>query len=445
MAPYAASVSSIPSISSEYSDTSTIRYCQEPWSHYSNRVDQLCQSLWPPKKKTLGYYLAKHPLLARLRLSRYLGLAPIIKRLGGGDSNRIVGITIPSPSNPSDHHLILRVPRDLTHSQPDREVALLRYISRHSPIPVPTIVGHDFGSNNPLGSPYVLQRRIPGINLDQLWNRLNHAQRCIVAREVGFAVRQLLALESPVTGILVSSEDGETSTKVTPFELKTATGDTVDEPRRAESGLTKHPRAPQTTLDFFDSQINRWREVALDNNGGETNECIALWDKMLQAVQEMDNLGLFKADTMNCLCHLDLQPSNMMAQIQPHKSLKVTAILDWDEAVFAPKFVNCKPPRWLWCDDHEEDVGEEELDPWLYELPSVGELPSTPEKRELKRVFEEHAGLEYVRLAYGEHYRLCRGLFTIAVRGLGSNEAWTAAEKFWREWEGLRGTVEVES
>ena len=33
------------------------------------------------------------------------------------------------------------------------------------------------------------------------------------------------------------------------------------------------------------------------------------------------------------------------------KSLKLTAILDQDEAVFAPKFVACEPRWWLWEDD----------------------------------------------------------------------------------------------
>ena len=40
-------------------------------------------------------------------------------------------------------------------------------------------------------------------------------------------------------------------------------------------------------------------------------------------------------------------------------------------------------------------------------------------------------------LAYGEHFRLCRGLFRIALFGLTSNENYEAAERIVEDWARL--------
>ena len=60
------------------------------------------------------------------------------------------------------------------------------------------------------------------------------------------------------------------------------------------------------------------------------------------------------------------------------------------------------------------------------------------EKRELKHVFEIHAGSQWLRLAYDESYRLCRGLFWIAKDGLNDNQSWKAAERILEDWARLR-------
>ena len=105
------------------------------------------------------------------------------------------------------------------------------------------------------------------------------------------------------------------------------------------------------------------------------------------------------------------------------------------------KFVNCMPPAWLWDDGQANQVDEHGLDPWPYELRGANDTPSTPEKQEIKRVFEENAGPEYPSLAYDEHSRLSRALFRIARDGLDDNSNWKAAERILEEWEILRQSL----
>ena len=118
-----------------------------------------------------------------------------------------------------------------------------------------------------------------------------------------------------------------------------------------------------------------------------------------------------------------------MIEIQPDVCLEVTGILDWDEAVFAPKFVTSSLPGWLWSYDIDDPVDEDGLIPWLYEVEGANDVPTTPEQQELKLIFEECAGLENPSLAYDEHFRLSRGLFRIATLGLEADHHWKAAKR----------------
>ena len=434
--------------SSENSDTSTLKYEQETWDLFRPRVENLCQTLWPPQK-SLIQSLSNSKIATRLRANKFLRLlittqdAPLIECLRGGDYNRIVGITLPAakPEETRDRNLILRVPR-WGQGQTERVVATLDYLRQSSNIPVPTIVAKDFSKDNVLGSPYVIQNRIPGSDLELLWAELNHSQRGTIAREVGSVIKCLLTLESPVTGhITGSSKEIGTARSFTivPFDLKNADGDLFEEQEQHSPPLSEIPRQSQTILDFFKCQIRRWREIDVARNAGMVDRTVGLWDSMLKIVEEMNDLDLFKTGA-HCVCHVDLHPRNIMAKIHPDGSVQVTGILDWDEAVFAPKFVNCEPPGWLWGFD-PDDLLHEDLLTWPYEMPGANDVPPTPERQELKRVFEEHVGPEYLSLAYDELFRMGRGLFRVAVFGLTSSENYSAADKIISDWARLRQCI----
>lgn len=430
---------------SECSVTSTLRYDQEPFHLFKSRVEELCRDLWPPQER-VGLSWIKPSIVEYIRANRFLSLfvpsqkPPLIERLRGGDYNRIVGITLPSSEwgKHAPRDLILRVPR-WDRGQTAREVATLDYLRQNSSIPTASVVTSDCSSENVLGTRYVIQDRIPGSDLEVLWDDLNHSQRCTIAREVGRVMKSLLALESPVTGHIEGSV--KTTKDVEPhniaqFDLKSADGSLIDESQQGGSTVVGQVRERQTTLQFFQSQIGRWRAVDLAEDAPAVEEMVGLWDSMLKAVEEMDERGLFTSDS-HCLCHVDLHPRNIMAKIHTDDSIQVTGILDWDEAVVAPKFVNCEPPGWLWGFDPDENP-RQDLPMWPYETPGANDEPATPENRELKRIFKEHAGAEYLSLAYDEHCRLSRGLFRIAVDGLTSSQNFQAAERIVSDWARLR-------
>ena len=370
--------------------------------------------------------------MARLfpKLSPLPGEDPLIDRLHGGDFNRITGITLPPSTNERTRELVLRVPRWGQNSL-KRTVGTIDYVCRNTSIPVATTIAKDFSSENPLGKPYLLQQRLQGSDLETLWDDLNHGQRCTIAREVGTVMRNLLTLESSVTGYMSASLDADTNPMgaASPFLLTNAEGDEF-ESAAEYTRLFGKPRAKETTLDFFRCQISRWRAVDSASND--------LWNSMSKIAEEMSDLGLFTTD-LHCLCHTDLYARNIMAQVQENGSISLTGILDWDEAIIAPKFVCCEPPAWLWG-FKSDDLPIGAFPIWPYEALGAGEVPQTIEQQEMKRIFEEQAGPEYIEFAYDARYRIARVLSRIALFGLMSNESYEAAFRIVSDWEAIRSS-----
>ncbi|KAG8528443.1 uncharacterized protein KY384_007361 [Bacidia gigantensis] len=434
----------------EGTETSTLRYCQEPWDVYRPRVEKLCRTLWPPQQGLMSR-VANSRILTWARTIKFADAIlpgkhePVIERMCGGDYNRITGITLPRHPNLPCDRLILRKPREPNFGHPDRDEALLNFLREKSSIPVVQSIAHDFSSDNPLESPYVIQKRIPGESLEQMWPSLNQEQRSTIACEVGAMFRTLFTLQSPVTGIAdVPSSDETGSLNVIAFELMDGCGGLIKDPGRTDlMKLRESPNYKESTRSFFETQIARWRAHDVRRNLSEEAPSVQLWDKMLDIVREMDTANIFLQDS-NCLCHTDLEPRNIMAETKSDGSIKITAILDWDEAVVAPNFVNCKPPLWLWRHETSEDT-DEDIDLWPLESARGGEVPDTEDNRQLKQVFEESAGPEYVRMAYDQKYRLCRGLFALATRGLTCSDTWKAADAILAEWKVLRESLIAKS
>ena len=431
------------------SDTSEDRYYDhEPFVLFKPRVEKLCQELWPPQNP-IQQPLSNRKKPSRTRADKDLTLsvpsqeAPLVTYLRGGEVSRITGITLPRSEMEGKHSrdLILRTPRS-GPGNIERGVAVLSYLRQNSSIPIPNIVAKDSSNNNPLQNPYTIHERIPGINLGGRWVYLNHSQRCTIAREVGRMVKNLLALESPMAGHLEAGhmfDEIAMNHNVVQLDLKSIDGEYFEEPKEPSSTTWRPRRESQSTLDLFKSQIARWRAVDVAKNAPLVDQKVALWDSLLEVVQEMNDLGLFTTK-LHCLCHVYVNRQNILAEILADSSIRVTGIIGWDEAVVAPKFVCCNPPGWLWGFE-PFIVGRAGLPAWPYEIPGANDVPSTPGNRELKRIFEENAGPEYVSLAYDEHCRMSRCLFRIARLGLTTSENVDAAEHIIKDWTRLRQSL----
>lgn len=182
----------------------------------------------------------------------------------------------------------------------------------------------------------------------------------------------------------------------------------------------------KSTLNFFLAQFGRWRAEELRIDPTEILHPHFM-ERLAVAASQMNRIGRF-GDNTNCLSHLDLAAHNIMVEVGSDKSISLTGVLDFDSACFAPMFVSCYPPWWLWQDETQPgDALEDES--------QSNDTPPDPELVEIKRIFEETVGDTFLRYAYQPQSRLARKLFKIACHGNRSNETWKKIEDLLGEWD----------
>lgn len=387
------------SSSDSESTSSTIIYGHEPFADFQFRVLKFSLS-------TIWSDAAREDVTA--------------ERLPGGGFNRIIKVTRRTRGRSKDTiQFILRLPR-FAAAQLNHDVATLMFLKRSSTLPAPTVITFDVTKDNKLESPYMIQNYIPGSNLLSSFPKLDHEARCKVAVELGNIFYQMLAIRSSVAGVLElpAEEKGlETILYVAPFR--------PTDPRPT-TPYSDSP-ATQSVLGLLTAIFQAQKAAYVERSPTDTVRT-ELMDRFSVMASELD-AEKWLTNLPNCLAHLDLAPRNILVNQNPDAHLPIiSGILDWDSAVFAPIFMSCTPPLWIWAwqddDDEDERTANDDL--------------STPKARQLKQLFEEAAGEEYIRFAYEPVYRLARRLVRFAIDGIYSNESLKEAETLLQEWESIR-------
>ena len=442
------------------SQTSTEEYCQCPFEEFSLQVKELCELLWKVKP-TLDDSDDSNSPVYRGVAGTAVPLGPeklsLVKMKGGG-FNRVIGIDIADSRDKlaEPRRFVLRLPRFL-HARPDRDVATLSFVRKHTSIPVPEVVMHDFTKKNPLDSPYLVQARIPGNSLQTTpgptyYPDLSHKQKCIVAKELGRILSEIQSVEHSSPGLIEAGIEHESGQDYIVRHLEIGTWAGIDaesdlntnlpffqsriygaDPDTSEGSSDRSTRLEHSTYYFFLVQFGRLRASELRRDPA----MIGWWhyyERLAIMARQMDDLDLL-GDCRSSLCHLDLNmaPRNIMANVDSDDSLTITGILDWDSAIFAPRFVGCVPPMWIWAWSDEE---EDEL--------LANNTPSTPEQQELKQLFEDAVGPTFLRFAYRLEYRLARRLFQFAIDGMKTSEDVQEVESLLSEWAAIYETYPVE-
>ena len=401
--------------SSENSTTSTEEFEHEPFDTFQVKAVELCAKLWP--------HLSKD--------------AFTITRMDGGSYNRVLGIQIdgsrrqagwlmrqaqtilrticPGVIRKSEiRDYVLRIPR-MEHAWVEHEVSILKFLAVTS-LPVPRIKTFSLSAENPVGSPYMIQPRLLGKSVVAVFDELNTSQRVSFAKELGSALKEMGKIQSPSPGTLNPDTilAGSSDTQLLRLQCP---------PRNAfrVSADLPVPSTPQTVYEFFMSQFARQRAYDLTLHRDYLNP----WKPFEAIIKHLHTMGHLK-DSIYALTHMDLEPRNMLLHVTSPTTASLSAILDWDETVFAPAFTNCRPPFWLW--DSEEDDAED------MDEADASITPEDADRAAVKKAFEEGAGEEYCKWAYTKEYRLARDIAKLSVTGFFSDMDFDVAEKVIKEW-----------
>ncbi|KAI0415080.1 hypothetical protein F5X98DRAFT_389428 [Xylaria grammica] len=385
------------------SESSSVVYGQESFATFSLRVQALAQNtVWP-------------------------GAAPgdiVIERLRGGGYNRIIGLTRRRADGTEPDAVvqyILRVPR-FDSSQVGNDVAALHFLHRYTTIATPKVIRFDDTDQNELGSPFIIQNRLPGTPLLSTYPNLTHAQRCRVAHELGTVFASMLAVEGGTAGVFVLPSD------------KTSQDAQVDiKPLFHEDSVSSSPEpfsnsaATTTVIELLTGILQSTKDACLASTPQDTFRAEYI-DCYMAMASELDEDGWF-VNHHYSLTHLDFAPRNILVNPTSDARLPIiSGIVDWDSAILAPMFMSCKPPLWLWGWKHDEDEDER----------TANDEPPTAESREIKKLFEDAAGPDYLRFAYQPAYRLARQLVSFIINGIRSNEDVRESDAMLKEWEAIR-------
>lgn len=349
-----------------------------------------------------------------------------LEEIEGGGYNRIIGVNFDIESNVPP--CILRIPFDETEFSESNEiagqVAVLRFLHKYG-LPVPQVWTYDMTADNAIGSRYVLQTRMPGAPLSDIYDDLStEEKRQIVDQWVDLLVK-IESIKFPMAGRLVAAVPSKPcpNSKLQGVEIVGFGTSQFEGDRNAVE--TK----PATSLvDLLFSQFEAWKEH--DQNPSTDRGTSKLWAQIIEIAKEMDSLQLLGSvnDNENVLYHWDLASRNILVE-QRLGNWEITAVLDWDGALSVPPVLARKPPIWLW--DFSDDPSDWDGDVDIY-------IPEGPPciDHTLKEYFHEKIGKHlstYIQDAY-ENGRWIRRLARFALYGFLTNEDCKRCDTFVRDW-----------
>jgi len=263
----------------------------------------------------------------------------------------------------------------------------------------------------------MLLERLPGQTLEALWPTLNQEQRKSAVKCITEVLRDLQKITNKTAGIL--------SARNTNYDIKQNLLRVEPIPISAANVSMNTPLAkPQTTRALLLELCQRQQD---DTRSRGLQGYDHVWDGFVKITGDLFSLGLIPDKDPFHFYHADLQSRNLLFTIQSPAVVRLTGILDWDSAIFAPKFMSTRAPFFLWSKD---DADDNEEDNALLE-------PEHAEKAELKRTFEQEVGEAFCKESYRKEYVLARRMWYFMGNGLGNDGDVPLAEKVLGLWSGL--------
>ncbi|RPB12582.1 hypothetical protein P167DRAFT_545478 [Morchella conica CCBAS932] len=427
------SSSSSSSDSSIMSRTSTIDYGHETFPTFSKKILELLHHIG-----TLN--------LPSIRITPKTAID--ITRMPGGNSYRIIGITLTTPTptkktakEDQKDHYILRLPRHETTPTTNllRAVSTMYHLEKHTPIRTPITVVYDPDggkdtSDCPLSLPYILQTRLPGKPLAEALPEMSFPQRCAFVRQLVNLLTDMDKTQFPRAGVLVPAA-------VAAERKGMVVVDSFDIPGVADEALRSRIQAypEQTTRDMLLTQLETWRLFwqHRETSGGEAELAMGYIDRLIETTREMERYGCCLGDNVNVLYHPALTPQKIFVQRRGSSSSGewvVSGVLGWDETVSVPRIMAHRAPSWLWRSGAEEgwQMADERHD---------CAIPASAESAEVKKLFEieaESAIPRFLEYAYRPRYRMVRRLCWFAVWGVRFEEDVLGVAAFLREWDEMK-------
>jgi hypothetical protein len=393
------------------SETSTIRYEQEPFETFRIKVAEAVAKVF-------------HCDTANVHT----------EHMKGGSSNRVVGMTIcptklrhcfgwlqklartvmGKPASRTSDSYVLRMARGESDDL-DQQIAILKMVASKLSLPTPQVVHYDLSADNALESPYMVQRRIHGRPISHILGDLNLEQKkCVVKRFIQM-VSKLASVQAAPGQIAVENL------------TSSATGEVII------NKISLHHDA-HTVLGSPQKSVEHMLEVCQTLRDRQADDFIfykEVWDGFKAIIKSLEAHGFLEGPCV--LVHGDLREYNILAEVTSPSTVDITGIVDWDDACFAPKYMAFRSPFWLWMPERSDagSWGDDE------DEKNAALQPEAEDDRVLQRMFLDNISEEYRRFAFAPEAFLARRLYDILRTSICSDWHLEEAEAIVREWSDL--------
>jgi hypothetical protein len=370
-----------------------------------------------------------------------------IDKLGDGSFNIVVSITLKPNAKrrdsgfafgvkvskffgipPKSRDFALRIPLDgdgettgSTYRYVPRDIATQCVVSSRLAIPIPKIEEYDIHSKNALGRPYTLQNLVSGRSLHWIWLELSLQQKMSIIEQVTEMVEKITAVTTAAAGLVSVNNLAYADPTIALNQFPVPTPEEAK--RRPSFAQPSQNAAPhQTPCEYLVDHCERWQKYEKDIAPSHNKN---LWGALVAVTHSLDRRGWLGQHFH--LVHGDLFPRNILVEMASSATVKITGIIDWDMACFAPKFVALRAPFWAWkggfVDEADEDVA-------TYEPPKEN-------YKVLKQAFRRAASEEFIRFGLSREGAIARKFFKVVSGGLLNTNQHHLALELVEQWDAL--------
>jgi hypothetical protein len=235
--------------------------------------------------------------------------------------------------------------------QMSSEVAIMRYLTAHTSIPVPHVIHYCVEADGGgVGSPYMILDKVDGVPLSSVWNDMDDANREIVLRMIVDILLELASHRFDKIGTIFQQRSDDATKQewyVAPM---------VNSPYDAGVSNSVSSRTYTSAVDYWLTYANANLERIHDTNFGSKNKIYAYGHAwfMRSIIPALYDPSLDAAGFP--ICPGDFHSQNIMI-VDSDSSPRITAVIDWEcsgpypTSSFAqyPLFIVDHP---LWEDDN---------------------------------------------------------------------------------------------
>ncbi|KAH9881159.1 hypothetical protein J1614_001654 [Plenodomus biglobosus] len=244
------------------------------------------------------------------------------------------------------------------------EVAVLKFISTYTRVPVPKVLAWSSNASNPVGVEYIVMEKATGQQLFTTWSTMTIPEQFSLVEQLTKFEAELASIQFPANGSLYLCEsmtDGESwvplDRNVDPSgqfcigpscdRTWSAPGKMMTQPSQVNTG--PWPSLSSYGLALVEREMLRIKEQDLASTfgppRGSIDEQFAVLDMAKELMARIDTVTLINRVSRPVLWHTDLHMGNIYNK--PADPTNICSIIDWQSVAVSPLYLQARFPEFL--------------------------------------------------------------------------------------------------